>query len=449
MLLHCSCVHRDEASIARWLEPFVSRSGEIAEVFVESIHEVRVDWRDGRPREVRVRREEETSARWRSGTREQLVLVPGGDEAAAREAIRGLRSETGSETRARRPRGAQPEPPEAIASAEIDRWSKRLGSLFARHAPRHRFSWRMLDVRRRIVAAGQPAAGSSRRLVSLEGRFLAASRLTDEERAFSFHSPESDSTADELRTALTAAAAPRDRPTAVPAGTADVLLAHGSAAVLFHEIVGHALEADAELSPFAPLKDARVAVPELEVSDDARRLDLFGGYERDDEGTSPKPVRLIHAGGVGSRLTDRAHAGARGSTGHGRRSGPGESPHPRGSNVVVRAGSATPDEMVRRLANGIWIDWFQAGSVELANGTFRLEFPRARRIRRGRLADELGAGILAGEILPTLRSIEPVLGREVRVCRSLGWCARAGQVVPVQGEAPDVLIRGLMLRPAT
>jgi hypothetical protein len=68
-------------------------------------------------------------------------------------------------------------------------------------------------------------------------------------------------------------------------------------------------------------------------------------------------------------------------------------------------------------------------------------------VRRGRFTEELGPGILAGEILNALKHVEPVLGREARACRSLGWCARDGQVVPVQGEAPDVLIRRLAIRP--
>jgi TldD protein len=190
-----------------------------------------------------------------------------------------------------------------------------------------------------------------------------------------------------------------------------------------------------------------VAVSDLEVVDDARRLDLFGGYERDDEGTAPRPVKLVASGLVGSRLTDRAHAPASGSTGHGRRSGPAEPPLPRGSNVVVSAGSADPDEMLRRLGNGIFIEEFLGGSIEIASGTFRLRFPRARRVRRGRFADELGPGVLAGELLPALGAIEPALGREVHACRSFGWCARAGQVVPVGGAAPDLLIRRLGVRP--
>jgi TldD protein len=226
-----------------------------------------------------------------------------------------------------------------------------------------------------------------------------------------------------------------------------VLLAGGSAAVFFHEVLGHPLEADAETSPLRHLPEARVSVSDLEVLDDPRRLDLFGGYERDDEGVAPRAVRLVASGRLAGRLTDRAHAAAPGSTGHGRRSGPTDAPRPRGANVIVSPGSADADEMLRRLGNGLWIDAFSGGSVELASGSFRLRFPRARRIRRGRFADELGSGVLAGEILPVLAGIEPAMGRDARPCRSFGWCSRGGEVVPVSGEAPDVLLRGLTVRP--
>ena len=52
-----------------------------------------------------------------------------------------------------------------------------------------------------------------------------------------------------------------------------------------------------------------------------------------------------------------------------------------------------------------------------------------------------------GRIAGTVQA--PILGREAKPCRSLGWCARDGHVVPVQGEAPDVLIRGLSVRPVS
>jgi TldD protein len=440
-------VNWDDDSIHRWLEPLAGREGDLAEVFGETLTETCLEWRDGDVREARVRREQGTSARWRRGGLEQFASVAGSDDAAVREAVRALRASAGREPLPiRSSRGAVAGEAE-IGFPAADRFAKRLSAILTRHAPRHAFTLRLRECERRVVSAGRPASAATRRLLSLEGRFTAASRAGDEDRPFAFHAPMSDAALDELKTALAGAAAPRDRAVPVPSGEADAILAGGCAAVLFHEILAHPLEADAGISPLRSLPDARVAVSDLEVIDDARRLDLFGGYERDDEGTAPRPVKLVASGLVGSRLTDRAHAPASGSTGHGRRSGPAEPPLPRGSNVVVSAGSTDPEEMLRRLNNGIWIEEFSGGSVEIASGTFRLRFPRARRVRRGRFADELGAGVLSGELLPALGAIEPALGREVHACRTFGWCARAGQVVPVGGAAPDLMIRRLGVRP--
>src|SRR4029453_5584224 len=126
-----------------------------------------------------------------------------------------------------------------------------------------------------------------------------------------------------------------------PSGETDAVLARGTAALLFHEILGHALEADVESSPLSRLSDAHVAVPELEVLDAPPRLDFFGGYERDDEGTAPHAVKPLHAGRVGARLTDRAHAGASGSSGHGRRPRPRQPTPPRGANGGGTPGGGT------------------------------------------------------------------------------------------------------------
>ena len=435
----------DEGAVARWLEPLASTRGDVAEVFVETRRRTAVDWRDGEPGEVRVAYEAGVSARLRRAGRERLTFVSGAGEAEIREALRALASSTAKSGPQMRP--DKPAPPfEAEPDAAVDRWVRRLGPIFARHAARGRLTWSLVAFDRRIVPSGLPPARSARRLFSLEGSFTAASRRGDETRNFSFHAPEADSTADELKQALTAASLPRERPVPFGDARADVLFSGGTAAVLFHEILSHALEADAEESPLSRLTEARVSVPDLDVRDDPTRLDLFGGYERDDEGTRPRVVKLLDSGRLGGTLSDRSHGGARGSTGHGRRAGPAESPLPRGSNTVVSAGQATTEEMLRRLANGLWIDEIASGSIELASGQWRLAYPHARRVRRGRFADEVGPGILAGEILPTLSAVEPVIGREVRACRSLGWCSRAGQVVAVQGAAPDVLVRRLSVR---
>jgi len=437
----------DEPIIRRWLEPLATRRGEIGELFAEDLAELSLAWRDGAIRETSVRRESGTAARRRSDGREHLAFVSGSDEAAAREAIRAVRAEA----------GLSPLPIRAARSAETedgaelfpdgDRWARRLTSLLARHAPRHELVFRLRDSARRVLADGGRRGASARRLLSIEGRVTAMSRAGDETRAFAFHAPASDASADELRAALAAAVTPRDRPVPPPSGETDVVLAGGCAAVFFHEVLGHPLEADAGVSPLRSLPDARVAVAALDVTDDPRRLDLFGGYESDDEGTAPRPARLVASGLLGAPLADRSHAEGGSGSGHGRRASAADAPRPRGSNVVVAAGSADPDEMLRRLHDGLWIEELDGGSVEIASGRFRLRFPRARRVRRGRLADEISRGVIAGDLLPALGAVEPAFGRESRPCRSFGWCARDGQVLPVGGAAPDVLVRRLHVRP--
>ena len=433
----------EDSAIARWLDPLTLTLGDSAEVFVETRRTTAVEWRDAVPGEPRVSVEAGVSARHRRGRREHLAFVSGIGEPSIREAIRSLQSPSGRPAPpVESPRErAEPEP-----DSSAERWMRRLATVLERHAPRHRFRWSLDEITRRVVPSGSPPSRSARRLFSLEGTFTAASRRGDETRSFAFHAPEADGTADELRQALTRAAVARERP--IPAGEAggDVLFAAGTAAFLFHEILSHALEAGADESPLSLLAAARVSVPDLEVRDDPTRLDLFGGYERDDEGTRPRAVKLLDAGRVGGKLTDRAHADARGSSGHGRRAGPADLPLARGANTLVSAGAGTSEEMTRRLGNGLWIDEVDSGAVELSSGRFRLQFPRARRVRRGRLAEEIGPGLIAGEILAALSAVEPVIGRDVHVCRSLGWCSRGGQIVAVQGEAPDVIVRRLSVR---
>ncbi len=409
---------------------------------------------------MRVRREEGVSARWRFGRDERLAFVAGAEEASVREAVRSLRTISGREPLPiRNPRASKSGPPEesdaeneGTAWVDLQRWSRRLTGILGRHAPRHRFLWRVCETERRVVASGlaapSPSSISRRRLVSVEGTLTAASRHGDEQRPIAFHAPDAEGTADELKAVLVAATAPRDRPwrpaTATPTSCSP-RAAPPSSSTRSSATPWRPTRPAPPLS--SPLReDARVAVAELDVLDDPRRLDLFGGYERDDEGVAPRAVKLLHSGRVGSRLTDRSHAARGGSSGHARRAGPAEAPMPRCSNVVVPAGSATSEEIARRLNNGIWIEDFRGGSAQVAAGTFRLPFTRARRVRRGRFTEELGAGVLAGRTLEALQGVEAVLGREARPCRSLGWCSRDGQVVPVQGESPDVLIRGLSVR---
>jgi predicted Zn-dependent protease len=437
----------DTEAVARWLEPLLRTPEDIADVFVEERRDTVLEWRDGEVTGVCVVSDAGLSARWRRAGAEQLVFSAGADDAAAREVVRALREAAGSEPLPiRLTRGEEAAEVEDGAAMGVPRGRRRLAALLARHMPRHRLRWTLRETARQTVPARGEAVVSLSRLLSIEGGFTAASRRGDEARVFAFHAPEAEAASDTLREALETASAPREKAMPCPDGETDVVLAGGCAAMFFHEVLSHPGEAGVE-SPLSALVDARIAAPDLDVRDEPGRLDLFGGYEADDEGTRPRAVKLLDSGRLAGRLTDRAHRGRpQPSTGHGRRGGPSDAPLPRGSNLVVSPGHATDEEMARRLGSGLWIEELAGGSVELTSGLFRLAFPRARRVRRGRLADEIGPGILSGEILAALKGVESGLGRDVRPYRQLGWCAKRGQVVPVGGAAPTVLVRRLAVR---
>src|ERR1700693_219773 len=436
----------DPSTVAHWLQPLAKRPEKSAELVAGRRGEATIEWHDGEVREPRAMVAEGVSARWRGRGGERLAFLSRGDEEGAREAVRALQKDTGLSPLPVKPSRARPAPPTPadVASLDVERWTRRLTALFARHAPRHHFRCTLRDFARQVIPARGAASTFARRLLPREGSFTAASRRGDENREFSFHAPVGEATFEELRVALNHAGEPRETATPCGEGETDAVLGAGCAAMLFHEILSHPLEAGAE-SPLNGLEQARLAVAELDVRDDATRLDLFGGYERDDEGTEPRPVKLLDAGRLSGRLTDRAH-GPGPSNGHARRAGPEDAPLPRGSNILVAPGHSASEEMTRRLASGLWIDQIDGGSVELASGRFRLRFPRARRVRRSRMADECGPGVLSGEILTVLGSIDPGIGRDVRAYRTLGWCAHGGHVVPVGGAAPDVLVRRFSVR---
>lgn len=437
----------DTEAVARWLEPLLRTPEDIVDVFVEERRDTVLEWRDGEVTGVRVVSDAGLSARWRRAGAQRLVFSAGADDAAAREAVRALREAAGSEPLPIRPtRVEEAAEVEEGAITGLPRGRRRLAALLARHMPRHQLRWSLRESARQTVPARGEAVASLSRLLSIEGSFTAASRRGDEARLFAFHAPEAEAAGDTLREALETAAAPREKAMPCPDGETDVVLAGGCAAMFFHEVLSHPGEAGVE-SPLSALVDARIAAHDLDVRDEPGRLDLFGGYEADDEGTRPRMVKLLDAGRLAGRLTDRAHRGRpQPSTGHGRRDGPSDAPLPRGSNLVVSPGHATDEEMARRLGSGLWIEELAGGSVELSSGLFRLAFPRARRVRRGRLADEIGPGILSGEILAALKGVESGPGRDVRPYRQLGWCARRGQVIPVGGAAPTVLVRLLSVR---
>jgi TldD protein len=438
----------DHPLLCKWIAPF--GKGGFADLFFEWRADTVLQIQDGRVRRSSVTAESAVAARALTAGREGvLAAFPRADEDGAREAVRRLATLLGSSLY---PKSVSPLAPESpVELADPAPWARRIESLVARTFQElpHKLVVRRRQSTRLVVAAGVSDRSHRRVVVSIEGEVRANTRGGPRARSFRVHLPESDQGVfDEIRRALRSRANPAAGPVAPTASNADVLFDEGSAAFLFHEILSHPLEADAPASCLSGLARAKVAPRELDVADEPARLDLLGGYPVDDEGVPGRKTALLQAGHLAGLLRDRAHADSLlPPTGNGRRASPFDHPGPRGSNTVVGPGGASAEEMIHRIGNGLLISDFDGGSVDPASGAFRLSFPSARLIARGRLAQPLSAGLIEGDVLGALAAIDPILGAHAHPCRALGWCGREGQVVPVGGEAPALIVRRLRVRP--
>ena len=189
---------------------------------------------------------------------------------------------------------------------------------------------------------------------------------------------------------------------------------------------------------------------DLDVTDDPRRLDLFGGYESDDEGTAAAPSGCSPRGRVGSRLTDRAHAhGGPGRRDTAGRAGPAESAaaarsERRRRRRIGRTGrDAAPPRTTESGSRSSPADRSRSRAA-----AFALRFPRARRVRRGRLSTSSAAASSSERSFRRSPSIEPVVGREVHACRTLRMVlARRSRSSPWAEPRPTSSCAGVALRP--
>lgn len=218
------------------------------------------------------------------------------------------------------------------------------------------------------------------------------------------------------------------------AGWMPVVVASGQGSALFHELVGHSLEADHVLSGLSPFSGCvygqKVTHGELTIVDSPDVALGGGGFAVDDEGQIPKPITLIDAGALAGLLHDRATATMAGTspTGNGRREDFRIEAAPRMRNTVVLAGRHSAGALLSGIRRGLYVERLRAGRADLAPGRFTLAVESGRRIERGTLGEPLRDVLIRGDTLQTLAGIEGV-GSDWRVSPEPVFCSKHGVVI--------------------
>lgn len=233
-----------------------------------------------------------------------------------------------------------------------------------------------------------------------------------------------------------------------PHGRCPLLLAPGATAVMLHEAVAHALEADlfergggggwADLA-----RRCERFASGLDVLDDPRRAPRGVDRTTDDEGQSVVRRWLIRDGRVEQPIADLDHA-ARSEDllpGSGFRGDRHQPPLPRTHHLELLPGDAEPQRLLRVADGGLFVPEFDHGALDPATGDVVLHAPCGRFLRDGLLAEACGPFELRSSV-PELLARVVAVGMDGQTAGA-GWCAKGGQRRAVWATTPSLVLAGV------
>jgi TldD protein len=227
-----------------------------------------------------------------------------------------------------------------------------------------------------------------------------------------------------------------------PAGEMPVVLAPGMGGVLFHEAVGHPLEADIvdkEASVYRGKLGERVASPLVNGIDDATVPNGWGSLSFDDEGAPAQRTVLFEEGVLRGMLYDRLRADKDGvpSTGNGRRQSYASPPIARMTNTYILNGSSRADDVLSSTERGVYVTALGGGQTNPASGDFVFGVSEGFLIEGGRVGAPVRGANLIGRAMEVMSAIDAVADD---FDSWQGVCGKDGQSVPVDSGSPTLRI---------
>jgi TldD protein len=233
-----------------------------------------------------------------------------------------------------------------------------------------------------------------------------------------------------------------------PAGEMPVVLGPGVTGILFHEAIGHGMEADfnrKKTSTFCTMMGKQVAEPFVTIIDDATNPSLPGSINVDDEGIPGQKTILVDKGILASYMHDKISARHYkvNPTGNGRRESYQHYVLPRMRNTYMLAGQATPEDVIKSVEKGIYVRDVSNGQVKIGEGDFAFYVSQGRMIENGKLTAPIKDINIMGNGPKMLRGITAA-ANDLEMCRSSGgMCGKNGQGVPVGFGLPTVLVKSM------
>ncbi len=229
-------------------------------------------------------------------------------------------------------------------------------------------------------------------------------------------------------------------------GQMSVVMASGGSGILLHEAVGHAFEADFNrkgISIFSDKMGRKICSEKISIVDDGTIEANRGSLNVDDEGVPGQKTYMVREGVLTSYLHDRisaAHYGVE-PTGNGRRESFRYNPIPRMRATYMENGDCLPEDIIRSVKKGIYVDSFTNGEVEIGAGDFTFFVKSGRLIENGRLTAPIKDTNIIGNGPQALADIVAVAS-DSRIDDGTWTCGK-DQYCAVSCGMPTVLIKSL------
>ncbi len=229
-------------------------------------------------------------------------------------------------------------------------------------------------------------------------------------------------------------------------GEMPVVLGAGSSGILLHEAIGHTFEADfnrKKESIFCDKMGKKVAEDFVTIVDDGTVPNSRGALNIDDEGNLTEKTFLVKDGILTSYIHDRLsaqHYGVK-PTGNGRRQSFRFPPLPRMRNTYMLAGPHSEEEIIASVKNGVYVDGFTNGEVNIGAGDFTFYVSNGYIIENGKLTEPIKDINLIGNGPQALKDITMVADN--LQIDTATWTCGKGQSVPVSLGMPTVKVAKL------
>ncbi len=216
------------------------------------------------------------------------------------------------------------------------------------------------------------------------------------------------------------------------------------AGVFVHEAFGHLSEADLiyeneHLRQIMTL-GKKFGSDQLNIIDSAAMPGLRGSYKYDDEGVPATKTYLIREGKLVGRLHSRETAAKMKEkpTGNARAVNYRYSPIVRMTNTYIEPGSASFDDIIGDIKEGVYAKNWYGGTTSMEMFTFSAG--ESYMIRNGKLAEMIRPVVLTGNVFTTLSNIDAI-GNDLEMNQG-GGCGKGEQMpLPVSNGSPHIRIR--------